>query len=332
MAFDFKTIPNFSNYIGEKMGVIERELYDEKDVKETSYIINKFMKHISVYADDDYELIERMFNEYIHIIYKPNCESEGINGITKNGIIYIYKRINKSNYLDVKYTLTHEIVHVMQQILSRNEKPYEDLSTIELLRKSLIEITTENIEKYKKSKSLSILLYLIDINEVYSRNQNAYITAFNCKYNNAGKPNQEIINYTFRKIGMSNHALSLAINELKTDNDAFFYVISFLIGNFFELGKSGFQRYFDKRIFQLSIIVEMRKELKDIIYNTFDIDELSRETIKMVKKYKKELINNKDVIIDSFIEHMSYWFIYAQKRLGKAIQLGIDDACEKIVK
>ena len=120
----------------------------------------------------------------------------------------------------------------------------------------------------------------------------------------------------------------MTVKDLKNDESAYNYVISFLIGNFFELGKSGYQQYFDKSIFQIPFIKEMRKEMKDIVYNEFSIKNMSYNTLNLVKKYKSELDKYKPEIVDSFIKHMEYWFREAQKHIGKAIQLGIDDAIE----
>ena len=217
---------------------------------------------------------------------------------------------------------------MIHQILSKNNRPYEELNKTEKLRYTLLEISSENFERYINSQHLSILLYLIDRNEVLARNQNAYITEFKYKKDNINDSNQDILKNVLNEIHMSNDDYKLAVKDLKNDESAYNYVISFLIGNFFELGKSGYQQYFDKSIFQIPFIKEMRKEMKDIVYNEFSIKNMSYNTLNLVKKYKSELDKYKPEIVDSFIKHMEYWFREAQKHIGKAIQLGIDDAIE----
>lgn len=321
-------IPDFETFIYEKLGVVEREMYDELDVNDISMIINNFMKYIKKHPNEDYEYIISLYNKTITIKYKPNDDKPNINGLTGKRNICIYKRISKNNYLDVKYTLAHEMVHLIHQLLSNNNRPFEELNTIEQLRYSLLEISSDNFENYKDSKSLSLLLYLIDRNEVLARNQNAYITAFKYKRNNPDYTNQQIISEVLDDIHMSYNYFKLAVKNLQTDNLSYNYVISFLIGNFYELGKSGYQQYFDKSIFQIPVVKTLRKEIKDIVYNEFNIDDMTYNTIRLVRKYKSELDEYKSEIINSFIKHMEYWFKEAQKRIGKAIQLGIDDAIE----
>ena len=324
------TISSFEDYISEKQGVIERNIYTEIDVTDMSKIINQFMRHIIMKPNDEYEKQETIFNELIKIKYQPISFNPNVNGVTKKDIIYIYKKVNDNNYLDVKYTLAHEMVHMIHQILSKNNRPYEDLSDIDKLRYDLIKITSDNIKNYKNSKYLMMLLYMIDTNEVYSRNQNAYIESFKYKREHPEISNQEIVSNVLNKIRMSNKYLEMSISELKTDKSAFSLVVSFLVGNFHELGESGYQQYFDKSIYQIPIVKIIRKEIKNSIYNEFYIDKMKQKTLNIIKKYKSELDEYKPEILDSFIKHMEYWFREAQKRIGKAIQLGIDDAIEII--
>ena len=326
MILDFYKIPDFKTFITEKTGVIERNIYTEIDEKDTSRIIKKFMSKIINKPDDDYETQEMMFNELVTLKYvpTPNCKTYGMTG---KKIIYIYKRVDSNCYLDVKYTLAHELVHMIHQILSKNERPYEDLSVIEKIRYLLVKVSSENMEEHD-SKNLTLLLYLIDKNEVFSRNQNAYIKAFKYKKENPDVSNQEIISDVLDEIRMSKKYLNVSIKELKTNDSSFSYVISFLVGNFFEFGKSGFQQYFDKSVFEIPIIKKMRKEVKNVIHNCFNIDNTCEDILDIIRKYKNELDKHKEKITNTFIEHMEYWFMDAQKRIGKAIQLGIDDAIE----
>ena len=326
MITNFNKIPDFDTYITEKSGVIERNIYNETNVEEISKIIGGFMSHIMIYPDDNYETHKMMFNELVSLKYipTPNCES---NGVTHKRSIIIYRQVNRDNYLDVKYTLAHEIVHMMHQILSKNSRPYEDLDNIGKLRHSLLEITSENIQDYKNSPILMLMIYMIDENEVYSRNQNAYIKAFEYKSkNDFTLSNQEIVSDVFNDIHMTNDYFNAAVEELKNNEETFSLVISFLIGNFFELGKSGFQQYFDKKVFNIPVVKKMKNEIRKSIHNKNDIKYMCRDVLDIIKKYKYELDEYKSEIEESFIEHMRYWFDNARKRLGKSISLGIEDA------
>ena len=320
---------SFEEYITEKSGIIERNLYTEIDSTELSKIINGFMRHIIMKPKEEHVTHENIFNKLVTIKYKPSIKPKN-NGATGKNIIYIYKEVNDSNYLDVKYTLAHEMVHLIHQILSKNNIPYEDLDELGKLRYDLIKITSENIESYKNSKNLTELLYLIDTNEVFSRNQNAYIEAFKYKKENPEISNQEILNIILDEIRMSSEYLDSAIKELKIDKSAFSIVVSFLIGNFNELGKSGYQQFFDKSIYQIPTVKKMRKDIKKSIHNIFYIDEMRQNTLNVINEYMDDLYQYKEEILNSFIEHMKFWFREAQKRIGKAIQLGIDDAIETI--
>lgn len=314
-------ILGFDDFVNEKMGVIERMTYEECDVKETSKIINDFMSNIIKSPDEVYEKLYLMFDKPVSIIYEPQVNPD-VNGATGNKTIHIYRQVNSDNYLDVKYTLAHELVHMIHQILSNNERPYEDLGVNEKIRYKLI----KNSGNSRKCKYLNLLLYLIDKNEVYSRNQNAYITAYKYKTKHPDSSNQDVLNYTLDEVKMSKDTLTFAMNELKHDEDVFTYVVAFMMGNFFEFGKGGFQRYFDRSVFGIPVVKKMRQEIKNITHNCFNLDKTCLEIIEVVKKYNDGLNNHRDEIINSFVEHIDYWFDNARKRLGKSIQLGIDDA------
>ncbi|MCM1220798.1 MAG: hypothetical protein NC548_40535 [Lachnospiraceae bacterium] len=322
-------LPKFDEfiYVTEKMGVFKRNLYTEVDASDTSKIINKFIQHIYNNPNEDYEDYEMVFDDLVTLSYKPLSDPPENGAMGKDKIV-IYKQITNENYLDVKYTLIHEFVHLIHQILSNNEMPYEDLDELGKLRYNLLKISSENIKDYKNSQHLMMMLYIIDTNEVFARNQNAYIEAFKCKYDHPEMSNQQIVTRVLKMLMMTSKYLKTSINELRTNDESFSCVLSFLIGNFNELGKSGFQQFFDKSIFQIPLIKKMREDIKKAIYNEFYVYKMNQKTIDIIQKYKSELISYKDEIIESFIKHLKYWFDEAQKRLGKAIQLGIDDALE----
>lgn len=325
--FSNHTIPSFDDFITEKTGIIERNIYSEIDVSDLSKIINRFMRNISHRPDDEFISYETLFDRLITISYKPSTNPQ-TNGATGKDKIFIYKKVNDENYLDVKYTLAHEMVHLMHQILSNNERPYEDLDDVGKLRYNLLKISSENIQSYADPQYLMLMLYMVDTNEVHSRNQNTYIEAFKYKKKHPVAPNQQIATEVLKKVRMTTDYLNVSIKELKSNPESFSCVISFLIGNFNELGKSGFQQFFDKSIFQLPVVKKLRKEIKEVLYNEYSVENMSKQTIGVVRKYMSELNPHKDKIIDSFIEHLRYWFGEAQKRIGKSIQLGIDDAMD----
>lgn len=322
---ELKRILGFDEFVNEKMGVIERMTYEEYDVKETSKIINDFMSNIIKRRDEVYKKHYLMFDRSVTIIYEPHLNPDD-NGYTDNGTIYIYKQVDEDNYLDVKYTLAHELVHMIHQILSDNERPYDELSNVEKIRYKLI----RNSGKSEKCKYLNLLLYLIDRNEVFSRNQNAYITAYKYKTKHPDSTNQEVLSYTLDRIKMSKNNFDSAMDELECDEDVFTYVIAFMIGNFFEFGKGGYQRYFDRSVFKIPVVKRIRHEIKEITHNCFYLDRTCLDIIELVKRNITELDSHRDEIVGSFVGHVKYWFDNARKRLGKAIQLGIDDAVETI--
>lgn len=324
----FENILDFDEYfktfsIHEKMGVVERNLYKEVDVYGISKIVNDFINNVSLHVDENFETIERFFDDIICIKYRPNENKKNIFGETRNGIIFIYRKYTEENKLDFKYTVVHELVHMMNQILSDNNKPYEDLNVVEKLRYILLKTSLENLVKHDVTY-IHHLLYIIDLNELYSINQNAYITAFKFKIKEPQLSNYEICLKTLKKFKMTNSHLALSIKDLKNE-DIFENIIYFLIGEFNEIGKNKPQSFFDKSIFELDVVKDMRKEMKTIVYNESSINAMVKNVVDVVETHKSILKKHKEIIINSFIEHLKYWFNNAQKRMGKAIQLGIDD-------
>ena len=111
MITDYNKIPDFNVYINEVIGLVNREMYRNVDVSELSKIIHDFMQHIKQNPTTTYETVEFLFNKAIKIIYKPT--NNGINGETRKDEIYLYKEVNDENFLNVKYTLAHELVHMI---------------------------------------------------------------------------------------------------------------------------------------------------------------------------------------------------------------------------
>lgn len=326
---DYDKICNFDSFIAEKMGVVEREMYQEVDTYGISGIINRFMEHVHKFPNDDYDAYEPFFGALISIKYRPNSGMTGINGKTGNRMIFIYRRYVNERTREFKYTLVHELVHMMHQILSENERPYEDLDIIGKLRYILIKTSVENLGECKDTTYLGYLLYMVDVNEVYSMGQTAYLKAFDCRLLHPEMGDSEIMVMTLNSLKMSGAYLGISIRELRNTKHAFGNIVYFLVGSFNELGKCGKQSYFDKTVFEMDAIKKMRTEIKTIIHNESSLKKMMKNMVDMVSLYKDELLEHRDEILDSFIRHLKYWFANAQKRLCKSIQLGIDDAGEK---
>ena len=319
-----KKIPSFETFLIEKQGVAEREVYQETDEFRISEISNNFINHILEYPDDDYIVHEVILDSAISINYLPN-EGETGGKADSGRDVCLYDRISNQNFLHIKYMLVHELVHIIQHKTSKTNI-VDDLSPLEQLKIALLKVTSDNI-KESESILFTYLVYREDIKEIHAWNHQAYITSFKYKMDNPNASNSEIIKHTLDKIKLSSNALFIAKHEAKKYDTSFDLIISVLIGHFFELKKGGHhQVFFDKDIFKLDVVKKMRKEMKDIIHNNSDINDMVLSTVDMMSKYRDELEVHHRFITDSFIKHLEYWFKFAQKRAGKAISLGIEDA------
>ena len=314
-------ILDYLSYLKEMRGTVVKEPYNEVDEYGASKIINDFMTKIYESPNEDYDDYVLLFSECIGILYRPDGGDRNVYGLTINDKIYIYKEVNSDNFLQIKYTLAHEITHMIHQILSRNDAPYDKLNTLGKLRRNLLDKGN-----FTDSTYFNHILYLIDTNEVFARNQNAYYYAFKEKTEHPNSSDHEIVNIVFRRMGMTEMHLSFAKKDLKNNEDAFNCIISLLVGQFFELGKSGIQSFFDKSVFQLDVVKKMRNEMRDIVYNNPSIENMTERTKEMMEKYNTELNENKSEIVDSFLKHFDDWFYKAKDRLRRSIYLGIEDA------
>ena len=323
-------ILDFKAYIAEKMSVLERELYTEIDEKDTSRIIRDFMNHISKFPDDDYEAVEPLFNDTVRITYKPTTPYANPGGKTENGKITIFKLLDDDNYLDVKYTLVHELVHLIRQILSENERPYEDLDDMGKIRYLLLRGELENMFKSNKFHFLPYLLYIEDKNEMCAKNQNAYMWSFRLKKDNPDYTNQKIVKSVLKKLKLDRDHLKLALNEVDRESDVFKFIVYFLVGNFSEIGKTGYQHYFDNHIFRIPIVKNMKGKVGIIVKSEKRLSRKIDKINQLVDEYYEKLKIYEQDIITSFKDNVIYWFDESVKRTGKAIQLGIDDATENM--
>ena len=136
-----------------------------------------------------------------------------------------------------------------------------------------------------------------------------------------------------KKIRLDSVRLSTIINDIKTDNSIFECILSILIGHFSELDGNNGQRFFDNTVFKLPIIQNMRKVVRVILNTYIESEDIVENIITLIDEYKHKFGKDKNIIINSFIQHLTYWYDKAKKQYAKAIQLGIYDANDpKILK
>ncbi|MCM1218244.1 MAG: hypothetical protein NC548_27475 [Lachnospiraceae bacterium] len=310
------------------MSVLEREMYNEVDEYGVSHIINDFMDIISKNPDKEYEIPYSYFNEAIIIKYKPTHNTL-VNGETRRRYIYIYTHYTPKQHLNIKYTLAHELVHMTHQILSNNERPFEDLDDIGKIRHILIKQNINNINS--KLNYISYIMYMEDKNETLAKNQNAYIWSFRYKQENPTCSSGDVVGHVLSKLKVDDAHFKLSLHELKY-SDSFDFILILLVGHFHEFGKTGIIRYFDKHIYYIPFIKKMRNELQQIMSSNEFTDRKLNGVKELIYKYKDDFYNHKDEILKSFIHNFKDNFNDMKKRIGKSIQLGLDDASELINK
>lgn len=319
-----ESIGNYHIHMDEQMRVMLRNMYTEVDEYGVSKIVNDFMEHVSKNPDDDYEEPYKYFDEAIMVKYKPTENDKGVHGETRYNCIYIYTYYKPEKHLEIKYTLIHEIVHLTHQILSKNERPFEDLDVIGKIRHILVHT---NINSMKDELNcISYILYMENRNETLAKNQNAYMWAFKYKKENPQCSNGDVINHVWKKLKIDDVHLSLSLRELKHIGDSYRFIVNLLVGHFHEFGKTGMTRYFDKHIYEIPFIKKMREELRVILTN----NKFAESNIKYIRKLIDDNMSNfykhQDVILDSFIKNFKIQFNEMKKLMSKPIQLGIDDA------
>lgn len=321
---DIKPIPNFRAYLDERMRVLQREMYTEVDEYGVSRIVNDFIEHISKNPDDNYEEPYQYFDTAIEISYKPTHNSD-VHGETRYKHIYLYTPYSSEKHLEIKYTLVHELVHMTHQILSENERPYEDLDMMGKIRHKLIRQNINNMNK--ELKFIPHILYMEDKNETFALNQNVYIWSFKYKKENPHYTNKEIIDRVFRKIKIDAGHLSLTMRELKNLEDAYRFIVILLVGHFHEFGKSGMIRYFDKHIYDIPFIKKMRDELRMMLKkHEFNLDKVREFVENLIVNNWDNFCQHKSEIIESFANNLEHHFGEMKKLMSKPVQLGIDDA------
>ena len=312
------------NLLNEKLGVISR-VFQEDDVFNISKITNNFISNIMNNPEVKYTGYYEVYDTVITINYIPNTSNK-INAKTKEDgtTIDIYLKTIKQNYLKIKYILIHELIHVLQIWTSNDYENQSELDKIKtILRKPYLDTELLNDSKYKY---FMYLIYREDLYEIAAWAHDAYITAFVYKASNLNVDNQTVVNYVLNKISMSKSFLNNTINKIYTSDDIYSMILNILVGHFSELHGNNGQRFFSSDIFELPIIKQMRKEVKNILYTYNDLDIIADKILDLIYIYESKLLYNKQQIINSFIEHMKYWYSKALKQYGKAIQLGIDDA------
>ena len=313
--------------LNEKMGVIAR-VFQEKEIYNVSKITNDFMNKIQKHPDKSYQQTYDIHTFYVTIKYDPDTSNKE-NGKTDGHTIYLYTYANKENYFKVKYTIIHELIHVIQ--LWYNDE-YDNMSHIERikyhLRKPYI-LKLNTLSSKRKYKKFIYLLYREDLYEISAWAHDAYIHAFLCKMQHQNMSNQQIVNTVLRNIFVNNKLLSDVIKAIKQNKFIYNVIIEILISHFSELDGNNGQRFFDKNIFELDIVKQLRKEVKQILHTVYEPIDISKSIRRLIKTYNVQLLEDKDIIVTSFIQHLKYWYDKAIKQYGKAIQLGIDDATIK---
>lgn len=322
-------IPTFDEYINEKMGVLVRENVDDSDV---SRVVNSFMDKISKDPKKDFESTETFFDKQITIRYNPQYfgeikpgEGGGAKGEAGRDTIIVNVGLTESNYLDIKYIIAHELVHILQRLRSK----YMDSFVGK--RQMLIYPSFEELFADLGDKSLSSFIYMMYRNvpfEIYAWTNQGYVEAFKYKLKYPDKSNQSVVKHVLNHLKMSNDDLNKSLDSIKNNKTTFEMIISVLIGQFSEISKNNMEnyRYFDKSIFKLPIIKTMRKEVVSLLSDDYKRRSFSVYIGELIGKYLDELEEYREPIIDSFIKSFEYWFNKSKQKLGKAISLGIEDA------
>lgn len=317
---------SFEEFINEKMGVALRVNQDD-DAMGLSKVVNSFMDNISKNPNVSYTRNELILNQPIEISYEPqDIKYQGPAGVAiSDEKIVIYKKILTDNYLEIKYCLIHELVHIIQHITSSID--YKNLSTADRIKFLMVRTTMDDLTS-DDNLSFVYMLYRSELGEIFAWSNNAYEKAFQYKKDNPKSSNQDVIKHVLKKINMTKTMFNTSMQDVYSDENMFRIILSILVGNFSELSNIKTQSYFDKSIFKLPVILKMRKELSKILHDYNDVGEIVGNILMMIEINIPELEKIKDKIIDSFVEHMKYWFEKIQNKLGKAIQLGIEDVIE----
>lgn len=321
----YKSFENYCNYLTEKQAV-PVQVNQNDDVYGISKIVNNFLNIISKNPNKKYETHNILVFTPIKISYIPLKHPVNIEGVTTDDThVFIYKQYTYESYLDIKYLIIHELVHVIQNL----RKKKKHLSFLDKMRGYLRDVNTKDINDINDSKYFKLLLYREDLYEIYTWSNDAYITAYQykCKYPN--KSNQDILNYTLKEVEMSSLYLNTTIDLIYKENRIYDVIIDILFGHFSELGSKSEQQFFDRSVFELTIIKYIKQLIHKILCNFSDEETYVSMILQLKETYKPELLLVKDTIIESFIKHLKYWHKQALVKLGKAIQLGIDDATVK---
>ena len=168
MTIDFR-----SYILNEKMGVISR-IFQETEVNRISEIVNDFTENIYKDPIKKFSTTYGLLDTIITINYKPNKNTLK-NGDTNEYNINIYLIANKTNYLKLRYTIIHELVHIIQKWYSHS---IDNLSFIEqikyYLRRPYLDIIELTKDEKENSKYLLYLLYREDLYEISAWAHDAY--------------------------------------------------------------------------------------------------------------------------------------------------------------
>lgn len=316
-------------FMNEKMGIISRA-YQECDEFRISQTINSFINNISQNIYEPYKITELILDKAVSITYQPNQNYNNIIGVTLNSNeIRIYQEYDAERYLEFKYFLVHELVHIIQGIYEKQIDDYTlgDKIKYKLLRPYIDEFT--NPDEYKDIMNFLCTFYYININEIHAWNHQAYEKAFSYKLKNPTYSNHQIMNLVLNDLYMTKQYLELAIDNIYNKFGAYTCIICILIGHFSFISSMKQQQFFDKEIFKLNSVKKLKNDIYNLMHTMKYAD--ANKIIKVIKytaipENIMELYEDFKIITNSFINHFKYWFDKLQKKLDKAIQLGIDDA------
>lgn len=339
---------NFSQWckkLDEKQGVLVRVNQNE-DIFKISYIVNSFLQSIS--NDTDKKITEYYMVLYhtVTLYYIPTENLDTIAKTSHDLDITLYKQLTPDNYLEIKYSLIHELIHCIQNLRKKyTVKDYTEIDNIRIYVRKLLanKIYNDDIDlnqfnnctdsekeyklnEYNKRRYFSYLLYREELDEIYAWSNDAYIMAYIQKVKNPDMSNSDIMTYVINDINMSNKQLLQTIDFIKTDEKSWEIIVSILFSHLPEFGKKHEQIYFDRSIFELEEIEQLRPTIQVILKGYKSTDTKSNMLITMVKNTAHTvLLPIKKEILNSFIDYIKYWHKKAIIKIGKAIQLGIED-------
>lgn len=317
---------DFDRILNEKLCVIS-QFDQQSDELGISEIANEFMNEISEIPKDNNKIYKSLLNHPVVLIYRP-IENPTYIGYAQDGnCIVIQKFVNDDNYLEIKYTLIHELIHIVQQIRTSVLSKYDTVG--EKVKRKLMEVTIEDINPGTISDPFIYLMYRENIYEIYAWSHNGYEKAFSYKLKHPEKSDSDVMKHVLKRTQMDSDFLNMSIQRMKSDQQVFTMMIGILIGQFSEFTPQIGQRYFDRDVFLLPVVKKMKRAVMEVLNVYNNVDDIMTFIDFIIRENFNDLLKNKQMIIDSFVKHVKFWFDKAKVKMGKAITLGIEDATRK---